>query len=751
MRNNTEFRARGITLAVALAIGVPSFAQDTEMVLEEVLVTATHRELSSQDVAASLSAVGEEQLRALRITRADELQNYIPNLSIKPTSIGSASYNIRGVGEAIDDISVESGVGVYVDGIYIPRMGPAGGILFDLARVEVLRGPQGTLYGRNSAGGAISYISREPDEELGGELSLEVAEFSTFNAKGYITGPVIEDKLLAKLSVVSLKSDGYMKNIYNGEEGNGEDTQAIRLGTKFILSDRAELNITLDYQENDPNPRLFSLVEPGFRSVIHDLIPGGYPSEPAGEGFYKANIDNMGYEEMDSGGVMARLNVEHDNMDSVYLFGYRTAETRFDADRDHSPANLFNEHHEEDTDWGSAEIRFTSKRDGDWSMGGKADWLLGFYYFSEDGQRDVNFYSDVFVFFFGDMLPFPTAEINFYQGIETEAMAVFGEFTYDLSDRMRATAGVRYTDEEKTFSGRSEIVDPTIYLAFLPPSGLLGPGDNGGLIDEIYDSKDTESWDDVTFKFALEYDFGEDTLAYALFSQGFKSGGYQGTAATSLVATTPFDPENVDNYEIGLKSTFLDKRLRSNMSIFFMDYTDLQGGIVTNAGTPKTLNADAEIKGFEWELIGLPMEGLRLGLSLGYLDSEYTDYEGAPEREGEPVNGLPDLKYSLFGDYYFNALGGEINLHADYVWEEETTDGLGISTIPQWDVLNLSVGYTSGSGNWELIGWVRNATDEEYWLENTISSSSPPEAAPRMIAAPGTVGATLNYRFGSQL
>jgi len=729
---------------------MPAFAQEGR-VLEEVVVTATHRELSSQDVAASLSAVGEAQLRSLRIRSANDLQNFVPNLSIKSQSIGTADYNIRGVGQAVDDISVESGVGVYIDGIYVPRTGPAGGILFDLERVEVLRGPQGTLYGRNSAGGAISYISKEPDYELGGEFSVEAAEYGTFNAKGYITGPIIDDKLLGKLSIVSLESDGYMENVYNGDDGSGVDTQAIRLGTKYIISDRAELNITLDYQENDPNPRMFSLVEPGFRSVIHDLVPGNYPSEPANEDFYEADIDNSGFEEMDSGGVMARLNIEHDSMDAVYLFGYRQAETSFSADRDHSPVNLFNEAHDEDTDWGSAEIRFTSRRDGAWSLGGNADWLLGFYYFTEDGTRDVSFDSDVFFLFFGDELPFPTAEINFYQGIETEAMAVFGEFTYDLSDRMRITAGARYTDEEKTFSGRSEILDPTV--DFFGPGfpGLLGPGDNGGLIDEIYDTEDTASWDDVTFKLALEYDFGEDTLAYALFSQGFKSGGYQGTGATSAIATTPFDPENVDNYELGLKSTFFDSRLQSNMSLFYMDYTDLQNGVVTDAGTPQTINADAEIQGFEWEVIGLPMDGLRLGLNFGYLDSEYTEFEGSPERIGDQVNGIPDLKYSIFGDYYFGALGGEITLHADYVWEEETTDSLGASAIPQWDVLNLSVSYLSGNGNWELIGWVQNATDEEYWLENSIAANSPPEAAPRMIAAPRTFGATLNYRFGSQL
>jgi outer membrane receptor protein involved in Fe transport len=203
-------------------------------------------------------------------------------------------------------------------------------------------------------------------------------------------------------------------------------------------------------------------------------------------------------------------------------------------------------------------------------------------------------------------------------------LAVFGEFTYDLGEVTRLTVGARYTDEEKTFSGRTEIVDPTVDMFFPGFPGLISPGLNGGLIDEIYDIAHSTSWDDVTFKLSLQHDFSADVMTYFLFSQGFKSGGYQGTSATRTEAMTPFDPENVDNYEVGL--------------------------------------------------------------SFGYIDSEYTSFEGDPRREGE------------------------------------------------------------------LVVWVRNALDEEYWLGNSLTvATSAPEAAPRMIAPPQTIGATVNYRFGGRL
>lgn len=753
MKNYTFFSSNKITfaLATAMAVSVSSFAEEEKLMLEEVVVTATHRELSAQDVAASLSAFGEKQLESLRIRSATDLQNYVPSLFIKSQSIGTSQYSIRGVGASVDDISVESGVGVYIDGIYVPRVGPANGLLFDLERIEVLRGPQGTLYGRNSAGGAINYITRKPSTEWGAELSAEVGNYDTTNAKAYLTGPLVDGKLLAKLSLVSLKSDGYMKNVFNGDNGTGLDTQAIRAGADYLISDGVELSITVDYQENSPDPRMFALLEPGFRSVIHDLAPN-YPSEPGRKDPYEANLDESGYEEMDTGGITVQLDVENENFDSVYLFGYREADTRFRADRDHSPVALLNETHDEDTEWGSGEIRFTSNRDGDWSLGGRADWLVGLYYFEEDGSRVATFDTDVFELFFPGALPFSTALIGFDQGIETEAMAFFGEFTYDFTEAFRLTLGARYTDEEKTFSGKTWIVDPTKDLFFPGFPGLVGPGSNGGLIDEIYDIETSESWDDVTFKTGIEYDFNEDVLAYFLFSQGFKSGGFQGTSATSEQALTAFDPENVDSYELGLKGNFFDQRLRSNVSVYYMDYTDLQSGIATAAGTPKTLNADAEITGFEWDLIGLPSEGLQLGLSLGYIDSEYTRFDGSPEREGEQVNGVPEWKYSIFGDYSFPALNGEITLHADYVWQDDTTGAFGVAAIPAYDTLNSSISWLHSNNNWEVVGWVRNVTDEEYWVENSISAATTtPDAIPRLIAPPRTYGLTLNYRFGSML
>ncbi len=748
MRNLTPW-LRPVSCVIAVAMPVPfALAEEERLVLEEVLVTATHRELSAQDVAASLSAISEEQLRALRIRRVDDLQNFVPGLFVRTQSIGNTRYTIRGVGAAVDDISVESGVAVYIDGVYVPRAGPANGLLFDLDRVEVLRGPQGTLYGRNSAGGAINYITRRPSHEPGAEFSVEVAEYDTFNAKAYLTGPLVEDKVLGKLSVVSMESDGYMENVFNGDDGTGEDTQAIRAGVDVMINDDIELQLTLDYQENDPNPRMFALLEPGFRSVIHDLTPG-YPSEPAGEDPYEANLDNTGFESMDTGGITLQLNTAGDNVDTVYLFGYRESETRFSADRDHSPENLFNENHDEDSDWWSGEIRLTSRREGDWSFGGKADWLLGLYYFEEEGTRDAVFTSEVFELFFPGELPFSEAQLGFNQGIETEAFAVFGELTHDLGDHARATLGVRYTYEEKTFSGSTFIDDPTRDLFFPGFPGLIPPGQNGGLIDDIYDVTTGESWDDVAFKFGLEYDLNDSVLAYFLFSQGFKSGGFQGTAPTEAIARTPFDPENVDNFELGLKGSYFDGRLQSNMSVYYMDYRDLQSGIARDTATPVTLNADAEIMGFEWDLVGLPAAGLQLGLSVGYIDSEYTEFEGTPALEGEQVNGVPEYKYSLFADYGFPLAGGDLTLHADYVWQDDTTDGFGNAEIADWDVLNASITYRSPREHWELVAWVRNLLDEEYWLENSLASvTAPDEATPRLMAAPRIIGATINYRLG---
>jgi iron complex outermembrane recepter protein len=742
------FQKKPLLLALAAAMSQGAYSEGEEFVLEEVIVTAERRSESIQDIPASISAITGDTVENLGIRDVNDLQNFVPGLTVKSQSIATTKFNIRGVGQAVDDITVESGVGVFIDDIYLPRMGAAGGALFDLEGVEVLRGPQGTLYGRNTAGGSINFITKKPSDDFEGKLSAEVGNYDTRNLKAYVSGPLVADKLFGKISFISQDSDGYMTNQFTGNEGNGSHTRAGRVGLRYLATDDVEILFTADAESSKPDPTMMNIgPADGYQSFVHELVNNlageqVFPGEAATK-FYETNVDNDGKEGLDTWGLMLRSNVSHSDFDASYILGYRESDVTLDADRDMSTMSLLNEANVEASEWGSLEARFTSNTEGALSLDGDLEWTLGFYYFMEDGKKDVNLYNT-------DLAEIATrggaagyTALQFFQQIETEAYAIFGQTTYSLTDSTRVTTGLRWTQEEKTVGIATNVIDPL-------GGALFGPPNNGGIIGEIYDIQTSEQWDDITIKLGLEHDLSEDTLLYVQYSEGFKSGGFNGTSSTSELAQTAFDPEDVESFEMGVKSN-ISNRLKVNLSLFKMDYKNLQTGIVSNGGTPFILNANADIQGGELEVVWIPVDNLTLSLAAGFIDSEYTEFEGSPEREGTQVNGVPELKYSLAADYFVPLSVGEIILHADYGWEDETTTisavGRPSPQLEDWDVINLRVSFEPNSGQWELSSWVRNAADEEYWLSNgsATASTSPVDSMARLAAAPRTYGLAFTY------
>jgi iron complex outermembrane receptor protein len=743
----STFKKKPLLLALIAAMSQGAYSDD-QFVMEEIYVTAERRSETIQDVPASISAITGHAIENLGIKDVNDLQNFIPGLTVKSQSIATTSFNIRGVGQAQDDITVESGVGVFIDDIYLPRMGAAGGALFDLERIEVLRGPQGTLYGRNTAGGSINFITKQPTDNFEGKLSAEIGNYNAQNFKAYMSGPLIADKLYGKASFISEDSDGYMENQFTGNKGNGSHTRAGRVGLRYVANDDVEVLFTVDAESSKPDPTMMNIgPSDGYQSFIHEMMNNLagmviFPGEPATK-FYETNVDNDGKETLDTWGLMLRTNVSHSDFDASYILGYRESDVMLDADRDMTTLSLLNEAHDEASEWGSLEARFTSNPDGALSLDGDLEWTLGFYYFMEDGKKVVDLYNmDLAAMATGGAFSGYVA-LQFFQEVETEAKAVFGQTTYSLTDSTRVTAGLRWTEEEKHVGLATNIIDPLGGALFAPPM-------NGGIIGEIFDIQTSEKWDDITIKLGLEHDFGEDTLLYALYSEGFKSGGYNGTGATSELAQTAFDPEDVGSFEAGIKSN-INKRLKMNFSLFKMDYKNLQTTIISNGGTPFILNANADIQGAELDVNWVPVDNFIMRFVAGYIDSEYTQFEGSPERVGSQVNGVPEWKYNLGADYIVPLSAGEITLHADYSWEDETTtinsSGSSSPSLEDWDVINLRAAFKPNSRQWELSSWIRNAGDEEYWLSNGVAtaSTSPADSMPRLAAAPRTYGLTFTY------
>jgi len=719
--------------------------------LNVIVVTAERRSEDLQDVAASISAVTGEKLDKLGIRNVNDLANIIPGLNIKSSTLGTTKFNIRGVGQSPDDITVESGVGVFIDDIFLPRMGAAATALFDLERIEVLRGPQGTLYGRNTAGGSINIITKKPGDELEGRFSAEVGNLGTRNFKAYLSGPLVEDRLFAKISAVSLHSDGYVRNIATGNLGNGIDTLAGRVGLRFVASDNVEFTMTADIEKSTPDPTFFSIgPEDGFSTVIHDLLnsfvppgaPTPFPGEPA-TGFYETNVDNDGFERLDAWGTMVRADISNSAFETALIFGYRESELVLNTDRDLSPVSLLNESHDEESSWGSAEARFTSNSDGAISLDGKLETTVGLYYFWEDGTRQVDFFND-------DVVPFATqgafdgrATLRFDQAINTKAYAVFGQSTYSVTPSTRLTVGARWTKEEKTAGIATSVMDPL-------GGNLFGPPNNGGIIAEIFDTETTRQFKDVTLKFGLEQDLGEDILLYATYSEGFKAGGFNGTSPTQAIAQTGFEPEDVISYEAGIKTSF-DDRLSVNVSLFKMDYNNLQTAIVSAGGTPFVLNASADLQGGEIEVSAIPFDDLLLNMSVGYVDSEFTEFQNNPGAIGTTVNGIPRWQYSIDATYSVDVGAGEMALQGDYSWESATTTVLQTNVraaeLPSRGLLNFRLGFVPNNGRWEIAGWVRNAADVEYLrsVSAAVSPNSPPGAQSRLPGTPRTYGMSLTF------
>jgi len=612
--------------------------ENEELALEEVIVTAERRQASIQEIPMSVTAITADKISEMGIRTSQDLQNIVPGLTIRSPQIGQNNFVIRGIGGANDDVSSDSGVGVYVDDIYMARTSAANLTLYDLERVEVLRGPQGTLYGRNTAGGSINIITSKPGDEFEGKVGLDVGSEGLINAKAFLSGPLIEGKLFAKASIASFNRDGIMKNLYDGVEGNKVDTLTGRVGLRYLASDRVELLLTLDSEKTRPGPNLKSLgPEDGFENI--GTLPSG--PQPAADPVRSANVNNSTAEKFDTTGGMARMNIDYDAATLSLIGGYREEQTYYNEDFDRTPDDNLNEVHDEDGSWGSLELRLSSNPGGAWSAGDRLNWTGGLYYFNEDTDKTLDFESTTLPFILCNFVfppfacpgvaPGTFSAVKYFQQIETEAYAIFGQATYDLSDRWALTAGLRYTSEAKDFTALGYVDGP-----MQPPFNPI--------LEEDIDCKGEKDFSNVSGKLALDFKFSDNVLFYGTFSQGYRSGGFNGQAPNNEEACGGFDEETANNYELGLKADWADNRIRTNVSVFYTDYSDLQVTVIREpGGTPTTTNAaDSEITGAEIEFEALVTQNFSLHGNAAFLDATYKDF--VTFEQGEIINqetGLP--------------------------------------------------------------------------------------------------------------
>jgi iron complex outermembrane recepter protein len=750
--------------ALALAVTVePARAQDNRRtgVLEEITVTAQKREQSLQDVGVAVTAFTGEQMRQLGFTNTTDVVAMTPGLNYTVPNAESSQINffLRGVGLNDFADANENPVAVYVDEVYRPAMGGLSFQLFDMERVEVLRGPQGTLFGRNTTGGLVHYVSKRPTEELDGYFNASIGDFNQVKLEGALGGP-ISDTVAGRLSLATNQHDGWTEN-RAGPDYNETDSRAARAQLLFTPSDEFDILLNGWWSDNDASVGAWQHQATGFNAdgVSVPLAPGQQDMtvDCTADGVLDAadlrpapGTDCFGYRDTDgdpwageydrdgrvqveTSGLQANLNWQLGNIGVTSITAFQTVERLQSEDTEASPFPLIMPTFAAETDTFTQELRLD---------GGSESfrWLAGLFYFDNevDGHYTLDLTNLGFVFF----------NANYLQ--ETDSLALFGQVEYDLNENWTLIAGARFANEEKTLDYLS--VDESGLFEFLFGSDVafdFGPGSVGGLATQDHDS--------VSGKLELDWRPNDNLLLFGSISQGTKSAGFNVgfldqtfLFASNTPETIPFDEETLRSFEVGFKSTIFDGRARLNGSAFYYDYEDFQT-FRFELLNQIIFNTDAEVSGAELEFQASPAEGWDIALGLSVLDATadgIPDPAGGPPRERTMV-AAPELSLNALVRYAWPAFGGEMALQA---WGNHQGEmfydiqNVPVSRENGYTVGNLRASYASGDGRWELAAFAHNITDEEY-LSYTFDFTGSFGFNQQAYGPPRWVGVSLQYNL----
>lgn len=622
--------------------------------IEEITVTARKREEGLQSTPISITAFSGDQLDFRGLSQVNEIAQFTPNLTFQNNpsfggSSNSAAIFIRGIGQSDFLPLVEPGVGIYVDGVYVARTLGAILDLVDIERIEVLRGPQGTLFGRNTIGGAISITTQQPEDTFSADLSLTGGTDTRLEARASVNIP-LSDKLFARIAAGFFRQDGYVVRPSDGLDLGNEQTETGRIAVKWTPSERFTADLQLDATQSDENGPATTLLGINFAGPIDPNTPpfatinnvlanvaAGGPMAPCAtpaqrvnpdvpgcfdESFVVGDDQNFGtapsFSHSDIFG--ASLNLEWQALDTVRvrsITAYRNLFTEFARDGDASPLTVAQFFDDLEQEQFSQELQVLGE-----SFGNRLEWILGFYYFKEDGNST-------------NILNFVPSIFQSGGDFSSESIAGFAQATYAVTDRLDITGGIRYTRDEKSFLPRQEILEQVLTI---PPfdAPFFAPGTP--ILPKV---EATETFRDATPMVNLSFQATDALLTYFTYSQGFKSGGFSqrvfppvipGVTAPPVVPVEvipDFDPERVNAYEVGVKYSAFDNRLRVNAGAFYTDYDDLQVQVFTSVAPVLENAAGARIAGFEFEGQATPGDDWFLEGSVGFTDAEYTEIDEA--------------------------------------------------------------------------------------------------------------------------
>ncbi|MCE7902095.1 MAG: TonB-dependent receptor [Gammaproteobacteria bacterium PRO9] len=691
-------------LAITVA-GLAVFPTLSAATVEEIVVLAERREAKLQDVPIAVTALTDSVLENRQASGISDLGAMVPNLLSTNSTASATSVRLymRGLGQnESQSPTAESAVGLYVDDVYVARLNGSNLRLLDVERVEVLRGPQGTLYGRNTISGAVKIITRQPDEQTRLDASLGYGTFNAVDAKLSGSTPFAGDKWAIGGAVVYANRDGFTDRysapgVPTGEEVGDREYTGARMDLRYMGSEsfEARFNVTVT---DDNTDALYAT----------PLSPAGVPL--TGGDIYTTLTNQDQYSNADTVGAAMTLTWHFNDFDLKSITGYRKVDSKDFLDISGSNRWYLTDH-----------IKGTEVSQEIQALGkafDRLDWIVGAFYLYEDGDYNA----------LNSIGPFSNQQI-YSTGLDS--YAVFAQGTYQVTDKLGVTLGGRYTRDDKTFDGSVIAVGPP---SWVPGSATL-----------------SDDWSEFTPKLGVDYRFNDQVMVYAYVAKGFQAGGFQPKPFSVDDMQVPYAPTTVWTYEGGVKTDLLDRRLRLNTAYYYNDYDDLQLytlNVAAGGGTIVQNAAAAKVHGIEVELTAVPTDDLRIFGTLATAENKYTKLASNISNVSidDDIAATPKFTATAGFDYTIHLTRGGIVFGSDYRHQQSYYPGSTnkpVVKVPTLDLVSAFVRYEAPDRTWDAGVYGKNLTDEEYPTTGLPFSSFQSIYA----ADPRTITATVNYRY----
>jgi len=698
-----------------------------------IMVTARKRSEDLQDVPIAITVVSEQDIDQRGVLELIDLTKSVPNFVHNGNGSTLSATGIRGVVASTRNIGFESGMGVYIDGVYVGRPSAFNQNLDDILQLEVLRGPQGTLFGKNTIAGAINITTKKPSETMEGRIKATIGDLDRRNISGFISGPIKGDVLLGKISLYSVERDGFVNNAFDNSKLSNENRNGYRVSLVYNPNEDLEIIFNADDMEETTNRMFTQWRGTDVTSPLAGLYNFALADNPCcfASGIVPnltaQNGDNIENRDLSGQNLQIISDLESGHT-FTSISSVRNTDFLLGADDDGTPLDISHSRFEDKSDLFTQELRLDSPDNENYN------YVVGLYYLNSDSSasRETRVFTPLGVFdgipnfLNGAGVPITDAAGNLVllegtvaseSSVDSESYAVFGSLNYNINDDTTLTVGLRYTSEEKSLQFQQ------INTAFTGhPNVATSPSiKDSGLSGNV----------------ALRYSFNDNMSVYASFSRGFKSGGFNPDIVPN--DDIVFDQEIAHTSEIGVKSVFLDNRVRLNLAAFYTDYQDQQVqrlGVSELGGTGFQIsNADSEISGLEMELNGNVTDNFEVGVSVGILDHQYKNFANCSTTEdnqvdaggqfvlldcaGNKLSFVPDLTYNIMAQYTTTTSVGDLFARVEYGYKGKSFSEPGNfarTAIGSSNTTDFRVGYNDPDGSIEISFWGKNISDKENRL-----------------------------------